>query len=397
MRLGCRRILHRVPRLVLHRALRLVLDRVLRLAWLSQPTRWPKSNLAGLRLGRVLWLVPALLAGCGDLPQPFLGNPGATARILAQPPTPRLAVPVPPQALLPDQAAETFAKALADALQTQEVPAVEGPDQPGDWRLEVSASLSGATVEPVYTVVDPKGRDQGKSEGKPLATAEWAAAAPATLSRTATEAAPGIADLLSRIQAAMQHADPHSLYNRPARVQVVEVTGAPGDGNLALTRQMRTMLSQLGPVVQETAIGADFVVRGMVRVVPVAGGQERVEIQWSVANLSGDERGRVVQLNEIPAGSLNGYWGDVASAVAQEAAGGVRDVILRQSGRAPGEQKVGPGVAQAAGAAAGAVPPATLAGAPAARQSPAPSAIVPASSASGPARTPPSGGLAAPR
>ena len=81
--------------------------------------------------------------------------------------------------------------------------------------------------------------------------------------------------------------------------------------------------------------------RGTVRVVPIGGGQERVEIQWSVANPGGDERGRVVQLNDIPAGSLNGYWGDVASAVAQEAAGGVRDVILRQSGRAPGAQ--GPG------------------------------------------------------
>jgi hypothetical protein len=45
-----------------------------------------------------------------------------------------------------------------------------------------------------------------------------------------------------------------------------------------------------------------------------------------------------VQLNDVPAGSLNGYWGDVATAVAHEAAGGVRDVILRQSGRAPGEK-----------------------------------------------------------
>lgn len=338
-----------------------------------------------------------LLAGCGDLPQPFLGNPGATARILAHPPTPRLAVPAPQDALLSDQAAETFAKALADALQNQEVPAVEGPDQPGDWRLDVTASLRGATVEPVFTVVDPSGRDQGKASGTPLATADWATAAPATLSRSATQAAPGIADLLSRIQAAMQHADPHSLYNRPARVQVIEVTGAPGDGNLALTRQMRTMLSQLGPVVQETVIGADFIVRGMVRVVPVAGGQERVEIQWSVANPSGDERGRVVQLNEVPAGSLNGYWGDVATAVAQEAAGGVRDVILRQSGRAPGEQPAEPGAAQSAGATAGVVPSATLAGTAAARQFPAPSATAPPASPIGPAGAPPSGGVVAPR
>jgi hypothetical protein len=74
-------------------------------------------------------------------------------------------------------------------------------------------------------------------------------------------------------------------------------------------------------------------VAGHVRVVPIAPGQERVEIQWIVRNALGDERGRVVQLNVIPAGTLDHYWGDVAEAVAQEASGGVRDVILRQSGR----------------------------------------------------------------
>jgi hypothetical protein len=297
----------------------------------------------------VLLLPVVLLTACGDLPQPFLGNPGARARILAEPPTPRLAVPVPGQALLPDQAAASFATALADALQKQEVPAVAGPAQPGDWRLAVDVGLHGTTVVPVYTVLDPKGKDQGKAEGKPLDSADWAGATPATLSGAATQVAPGIADLLSRIQAAMQQADPNSLYNRPARVQVMDVTGAPGDGNLALTREMRTILARLGPVVQETAIGADFIVRGTVRLVPIAGGQERVEIQWSVVKPGADERGRVVQLNDVAAGSLNGYWGDVATAVAQEAAGGVRDVILRQSGRTPGTDAP-------AGAATGAAP-----------------------------------------
>ena len=224
-------------------------------------------RLASLRRALPARLLPAvllpavLLTACGELPQPFLGNPGATARILAQPPTPRLAVPVPGQALLPDQGAATFAKALADALQTQEVPAVEGPDQPGDWRLQVTVGLHGATVVPVYAVIDPKGQNKGSTEGKPLASADWAAAAPATLSRAAIEAAPGITDLLTHIQAAMQHADPNSLYNRPARVQLLPVTGAPGDGDLALTRQMRATLSGLGPMVQDTPAGADFLLR----------------------------------------------------------------------------------------------------------------------------------------
>jgi hypothetical protein len=89
--------------------------------------------------------------------------------------------------------------------------------------------------------------------------------------------------------------------------------------------------------VQDSANGADFIVQGNVRMVPIAGGQQRVEIQWVVKLPSGDERGKVVQLNEIPAGTLDHYWADVAVVVATEAAGGVKDVILRQSGREPGE------------------------------------------------------------
>ena len=270
----------------------------------------------------------------------------------AQPPTPRLGA-VPGQALLSDQAAQTFAKALAGALQTQEVPAVEGPSQSGDWRLQVTAGLQGATVVPVYAVIDPKGQDKGSAQGKPLDSADWAAATPATLSRVAIEAAPGIADLLTHIQAELQHADPNSLYNRPARVQLLPVTGAPGDGDLALTRQMRTILSGMGPMVQDTEAGADFIVRGTVKMVPIADNQQRVEIQWSVAKPGGDERGRVVQLNVVPAGTLNGYWGDVATAVAQEAAGGVRDVILRQSGRIPEAPRAEPVAGGGVGAGAG--------------------------------------------
>ena len=37
-------------------------------------------------------------------------------------------------------------------------------------------------------------------------------------------------------------------------------------------------------------------------------------------------------MNEVPAGTLSHYWGDVAVAVVQEAAGGIRDVLLNQTG-----------------------------------------------------------------
>ncbi|MEJ0015538.1 MAG: hypothetical protein WDN25_03055 [Acetobacteraceae bacterium] len=254
-------------------------------------------------------------------------------RRLAQPPTPRLAIPPAGNALLPDAASRHFSEALAAMLQAKEVPAFADMVRANDWRLLAVAEQRGQTVVPVYHVLNPKGEEKGSVEGSPVPTQAWASATFGLLDDAAGDAAPKITALLT----AIQHADPNSLYNRLAKVQVAPVTGAPGDGNVALTQQMRTKLAALGPLVQDTAGGADFVVQGNVRMVPIAGGQQRVEIVWGVKNAGGDERGKVVQLNDIPAGSLDRYWADVAVVVATEAAGGVNDVITRQSGREPGE------------------------------------------------------------
>lgn len=279
------------------------------------------------------------LSACGDLPEPFLGNPGATARKLAQPLTPLLAVPPGSDTLLPDAANQQLATQIATALQATEVPAMVRAPEKTDWRLITRAERDGDTVTPLFSVRDPQGKEQGVAEGEKVPLQNWANADPALLGQIAAEAAPRIGAVLTGIRLAHDKADPGSLYNRPAKVLVAPVTGAPGDGDVTLTQQMRARLAVLGPVVLTTAAGADFVVQGDVKVVPIPKRQERVEIQWSVRTANGDERGRVVQLNEIPAGTLSHYWGDVAVVVATEASSGVNDVILRQSGKDPNETR----------------------------------------------------------
>lgn len=287
------------------------------------------------RFGRLALLLCLSLAACGDLPEPFLGNPGATARRLAQPLTPVLAVPPGTDTLLPDAANQELAKQVAAALVATEVPAIVRTPEKTDWRVITKAQQQGDSITPVFSVEDPKGKEQGSAEGEKVPLQEWANADPALMQQVAAEAGPRIGAVLTSIRIAHDKADPHSLYNRPAKVLVADVTGAPGDGDDALTRQMRARLAVLGPVVLTSPTGADFVVQGQVKVVPIPKDQQRVEIQWIVKTGSGDERGRVVQLNNIPAGTLDHYWGDVAVVVASEASNGVNDVILRQSGHDP--------------------------------------------------------------
>ena len=274
------------------------------------------------------------LAACGDLPQPFLGNPGANATRLAQPPPSRLSVPSPMQSLLPDAAGNAWANATAEALLAEEIPAARTATRRTDWSLVLAAELRGADVVPTYEVRNPSGEPQGISEGAPVPAGAWASGDPAVLKAAAAQAAPGVASLLNRIDAARRQSDPNSLLNRPARVFFAGVTGAPGDGNRSLPAQIRIKLAGLGIVVQESPANADFKLSGEVQTAAGAKGTTRIELQWIVDDAAG-ERGRILQLNEVPPGTLDRYWGDVAVVVADEAASGVRDVLLNASaGRA---------------------------------------------------------------
>jgi len=278
-------------------------------------------------------LLPTLLAACGDLPRPFQGNPGATALRLSRPPPPRLDVPAPGTSLLTNAGAADWAHDTADALVDQEVPAVAIPPHNGDWQLALSAATNGQTVTPRYTVLDPKGAPQGSVDGPAVPAAAWATAAPVTLQQAAQSAAPQVGALLTAIEARLQQSDPNSLLNRPARLYLAGVTGAPGDGNASLARQIRLKLPGNGNVLQDSPNGADFTIKGVVTVRNVPGGQQQIEIHWIVADIYGKEAGDVAQGHDIPAGSLDGYWGEVASVVADEAAGGIGQVINNWTGR----------------------------------------------------------------
>jgi hypothetical protein len=276
-------------------------------------------------------LLVVLLAGCG-LPRPFAGHPGATARRLSQPPPARLAVISPTGALLDDKAAATLTTAVALALAAREVPALAEPAQKDDWRLVLAATAQNGQVVPDYTVLNPKGVSQGSVRGDPVDAAVWTTGDPVALAKIASQAATPIAALLTRIEAARQRSDPNSLLNRAIRVVVLPVTGAPGDGDAALLRQMRRELPKFGLVVEESPDKADFTIAGAVAITP-KGANEGVEITWSVHDAQKHDLGKVSQLHDVPKGTLAGFWGDVAVVVAEQAAGGVNDVILNGTGK----------------------------------------------------------------
>lgn len=270
-----------------------------------------------------------LLAGCGDLPQPFRGRPGLQAQRLAIPLAVRLAVPPPGQALLSDAGARRLADSVAAALQVQDVPAVAtATPLPLDWRVDILAERQGEQVVPRFRLTDADGRPQAATQGTPQPLRDWADPSPELLAAIAGEAAPALTRLLLQVDAARKATDPASLTAGPARVRMTGVKGAPGDGNLALASRMREFLGNQGYVIQDTADGAGYGLEGDVVVAAAGRGVQRVEIQWIVSRRDGEELGRVVQINEVPAGRLDRLWGDIAYAAAEEASEGIRTVIV---------------------------------------------------------------------
>lgn len=278
-------------------------------------------------------LILLVLAGCGDLPRPYQGAPGATAMRLAQPPPARIAV----MAAQSDNAA--YVRAVTAALQEQEMPAVAEMARPGDWRLLVGTQDGDGKTTPNFTLIDPAGREQGSEQARPITSDAWRQGRPDTLKQSAAEAAPRVATLLARVEAVRRQSDPRSLTNRPGRAAVTEVSGAPGDGNAVLQRLLRDKLSERGQVVQESTVGVDFTIKALVTETPINAKTRRIEIVWLVHNARNEEIGKIVQANDIPAGALDRHWGDVAVVVTEEAATAIRDMISSQTNRPPSNER----------------------------------------------------------
>ena len=269
-----------------------------------------------------------LLSGCGTLPQPFLGKPGREGALLAIPPPPILIIPTPRNAMLGAQAAQIYAQDLASALVDQNVPCVARPADKFDWRLRITATLRANRITPHFTLIGPNGKAYGGHNGPPVGAAAWAAATPADLQASAKDAAAPLAAYLAQINAQVQHSNPASLENRPARVKLTGVTGAPGDGDHALALDFRRALPKLDIIVAHHTDRADFLVTGLIRVTPHPDGRDLVELDWVVRDRNHHFIGKVSQLHLLKPADMSPYWGDIADAAAGQAALGVQQVIL---------------------------------------------------------------------
>lgn len=105
------------------------------------------------------------------------------------------------------------------------------------------------------------------------------------------------------------------------------VTGAPGNGNEALTAALKSALRDKDLTISEDPRQAGFIIQGKVDTGDPVNGRQYIRIIWRVNTVTGEEVGKAVQENTVVAGSLNGEWGQVAEAVSYAAVRGISDLF----------------------------------------------------------------------
>jgi hypothetical protein len=279
---------------------------------------------------RLLPLLALCAAACQPLPHPFAGDVPPAALLS---PRDSAGIYVARVAGTSQPVADDLAEAMAKALRDADIPASTRSRNKGSYELRGAAREETLADDRVEVSVD---WELLAADGRSLGHAPVAAEQPAGASDTV---APAIAAKATpAIRQLVQDEPPIAAVHPDAAVSLRPVTGAPGDGGRSLTRAMEQALRQARVALAKPGDAApSLVLAGTVTMSPAdANKQQRVRIGWALLRGDGSEIGQVSQENAVPAGSLDGAWGDVAYAVATAAAPGVVALIERAKAQAVG-------------------------------------------------------------
>ena len=114
------------------------------------------------------------------------------------------------------------------------------------------------------------------------------------------------------------------------RLLISGIDGAPGTAQDSLPRAITEVLRRQDiAIVTDPEAKADLVLRAAAVVAKPKAGKQNVKIVWYVRRKDGGEIGTVDQENDVPAGLLDGPWGDVAYMVAVSAQDGIVQLVAR--------------------------------------------------------------------
>lgn len=316
------------------------------------------------------------LAGCETSTSIFAGAP-APQVAAAPPPAPVVQAPLARIALAPvigapDAISKQMAGQLVQSSDRQRISLVQGADFKGDFTLRgyvvASRDKSSVKVSYIWDLTDPAGKRVNRITGEeltPAGTAKdpwtsvtaaltqtiadktsaslsgWLAANRPTgtpIAAAPAQSAPGLGApppaqpapiaAAPAVQPVATNPTSTASLGSPGGVTAVvpSVAGAPGDGSSALSSALQRELSRQG-VTLANRPGSTYRIEGKVALGAPNSGKQSIQIDWVVRDPQGKSLGTVSQKNEIPAGSLDGAWGNTADAAAGAAAQGILKLL----------------------------------------------------------------------
>jgi hypothetical protein len=282
-----------------------------------------------LYYGWTVAVMAALLAACQPLPHPFADDvPRRGSQILVL--RDSASVTIAPIAGTPRPTAEKLAPAMASALQQREIAASAKTASIGSYELlgrieEMLPSGDKAVLVADWQLRDPSGESLGeRTERLEAPVHDWEQGAEDAVARLAAASADRLAALLQ------DEAPSEAQLGGQTRLLISGVEGAPGDGGQSLPRAITEILKRQDvAIVTDPQGSADLVLDADVVVAKPKAGKQNVKIVWRVRRKDGGEIGTVGQENDVPAGLLDGAWGDVAYMVAASAQDGIMQLVAR--------------------------------------------------------------------
>jgi hypothetical protein len=287
-----------------------------------------RSRLPNERHARVGLGIALLLAACQPLPHPFAGDvppPGSPLLNLRD----NAGVTIAPILGAPRATADKLAPALAKALQEREIAAAETA-YPSAYQLagrieQMSPAQGQSALVAVWELRDPAGKQIGETTVRLTAPAgDWQDGRDAAVLVLAEASAKEIAAVLQ------DEAPAEVAAGGRLRLRIDGIGTAPGDGEAALASAITTLLKRQGvAIIDDPAAKADLEVEPEIAVAPSKAGKQHVKIVWHVRQPGGGDVGTVAQENDVPAGLLDGAWGDLAYNVALAAQDGIMALVAR--------------------------------------------------------------------
>jgi len=273
-----------------------------------------------------------VLACCQPLPHPFADDRPPESFMTVRDST---GVSIGPISGVPIAAASKLGGAVAKALQTRDIPASNRTASLSSYQLigwvDASPSRRGQmTVSVRWRLSDASGRLIGERIAKLRgASSAWLRGDDNAVSGLAVASADALAPMLAD-EAPTEVPSVAAAIVGP-RLAIASVQGAPGDGDKSLLTALTAVLKQLklNVVANTRGRAADLILIGQVTATPVRADKQHVKIVWHLRRADGSEIGTVGQENDVPTGSLDKAWGDIAYSVATAAGSGVRELIVR--------------------------------------------------------------------